>query len=153
DGCHWNGATAEFLAISGQFLVNFWQVSRLGKLLKEKRKRISGHFWYFCGDPGYSRPFPPVVGTKRMPKPPRRQFRKFSMIPAVPSLALLLFPLGIAAPAQGFDLQGHRGTRGLMPENTLAAFRKAMEIGVTTLETALAVTRDGPLVLSHEPLL
>ena len=52
--------------------------------------------------------------------------------------------------AQGFDLQGHRGTRGLAPENTLAAFRKALDIGVTTIETDLGLTRDGVLVISHE---
>ena len=40
----------------------------------------------------------------------------------------------IASPAAGFDLQGHRGARGLAPENTLAGFRRALEIGVTTLE-------------------
>ncbi|MFI4999214.1 MAG: glycerophosphodiester phosphodiesterase [Reyranellales bacterium] len=55
--------------------------------------------------------------------------------------------------AQAFDLQGHRGTRGLAPENTLAAFRTAIALGVTTLETDLAVTRDDVLVLSHEPRL
>ncbi|MCP4390760.1 MAG: glycerophosphodiester phosphodiesterase, partial [Gammaproteobacteria bacterium] len=44
--------------------------------------------------------------------------------------------------AQGFDLQGHRGARGLMPENTLPGFAKALSIGVTTLELDLAVTRD-----------
>lgn len=49
------------------------------------------------------------------------------------------------------DLQGHRGTRGLAPENTLVAFSAALAIGVTTLETDLALTRDGVLVLSHEP--
>jgi glycerophosphoryl diester phosphodiesterase len=53
----------------------------------------------------------------------------------------------------GFDLQGHRGTRGLAPENTVAAFRRAIDIGVTTLETDLAMTRDGVLVLSHDPFL
>lgn len=58
-----------------------------------------------------------------------------------------------AAPAGAFDLQGHRGARGLAPENTLAAFRKALEIGVTTLETDLAVTRDRRIVLSHDPTL
>lgn len=52
-----------------------------------------------------------------------------------------------------FDLQGHRGARGLAPENTLAAFANALEIGVTTLETDLAVTKDGVLVLSHDPVL
>lgn len=61
---------------------------------------------------------------------------------------------GIAAhAADGFDLQGHRGARGLAPENTLAAFRKALEIGVTTLELDLAMTRDGALVVSHDPAL
>ena len=58
-----------------------------------------------------------------------------------------------APPVDAFDLQGHRGARGLAPENTLAAFAKALEIGVTTLETDLAVTRDGVLVLSHDPVL
>jgi glycerophosphoryl diester phosphodiesterase len=55
--------------------------------------------------------------------------------------------------ASAFDLQGHRGTRGLMPENTLPAFAKAIELGVTTLETDLALTSDGVLVLSHDPRL
>lgn len=58
-----------------------------------------------------------------------------------------------ATPVDSFDLQGHRGARGLVPENTLAAFAKALEIGVTTLETDLAVTKDGVLVLSHDPTL
>ena len=68
-------------------------------------------------------------------------------------LGLAIASLDVGAQARDFDLQGHRGTRGLMPENTLAAFRKALEIGITTLETDLAVTADGTLVLSHEPLL
>ena len=55
--------------------------------------------------------------------------------------------------AAAFDLQGHRGARGLAPENTLEAFRTALDIGVTTLETDLAVTKDGVLVLSHDPVL
>ena len=55
-------------------------------------------------------------------------------------------------PAAAFDLQGHRGARGLAPENTLAGFARALEIGVTTLETDLAVTKDGVLVLSHDPV-
>ncbi len=59
----------------------------------------------------------------------------------------------LAMPSQAFDLQGHRGTRGLMPENTLPAFQRALEIGVTTLETDLAMTRDGVIVLAHDPVL
>lgn len=57
----------------------------------------------------------------------------------------------VSSAAAAIDLQGHRGARGLAPENTLAAFRLALSIGVTTLETDLAMTRDGVLVLSHEP--
>ena len=59
----------------------------------------------------------------------------------------------VVAPAFGFDLQGHRGTRGLAPENTMAAYARAAEIGVTTIETDLAVTKDGILVISHDPFL
>ena len=55
--------------------------------------------------------------------------------------------------AAGFDLQAHRGGRGLAPENTLAAFRNALSLGVTTLETDLAITKDDIIVLSHEPRL
>jgi glycerophosphoryl diester phosphodiesterase len=50
----------------------------------------------------------------------------------------------------GFDLEGHRGTRGLRPENTLAAFGKALQVGVTTLELDTGVTKDGVVVVSHE---
>lgn len=50
-----------------------------------------------------------------------------------------------------FDIQGHRGTRGLMPENTVPAFLKALELGVDTLELDVVVSRDNKLVVSHEP--
>jgi glycerophosphoryl diester phosphodiesterase len=50
-----------------------------------------------------------------------------------------------------FDLQGHRGARGLRPENTIPAFILALDSGVTTVELDLAVTKDGELVVSHEP--
>jgi len=63
-------------------------------------------------------------------------------------IALLLGLL--AGPALGFDLQGHRGARGLAPENTLEAFALALSIGVTTLELDLAMTKDGVLVVSHD---
>jgi glycerophosphoryl diester phosphodiesterase len=52
-----------------------------------------------------------------------------------------------------FDLQGHRGARGLRPENTLAGFEFALELGVTTLELDCAVTADGVVVVSHDPVL
>jgi len=66
-------------------------------------------------------------------------------------LATILVAAALAAPVSAFDLQGHRGARGLAPENTLAAFAKALAIGVTTLETDLAITRDGVVVISHDP--
>ncbi len=50
-----------------------------------------------------------------------------------------------------FDKQGHRGCRGLMPENTIPAMIKALESGVTTLETDAVITKDKMVVLSHEP--
>lgn len=50
-----------------------------------------------------------------------------------------------------FDEQGHRGCRGLMPENTIAAMLKAVDLGVTTLETDAVITKDKKVVLSHEP--
>lgn len=54
--------------------------------------------------------------------------------------------------AQPFDWQGHRGCRGLLPENTIPAFLKALEFPeVTTLELDLAVSKDGELIVSHEP--
>jgi glycerophosphoryl diester phosphodiesterase len=53
-------------------------------------------------------------------------------------------------PAHAFDLQGHRGARGLGPENTLEGFALALSIGVTTLELDLAMTRDDVLVVSHD---
>ena len=51
------------------------------------------------------------------------------------------------------DLQGHRGCRGLMPENTIAGFIKALEIGVSTLEMDVVITKDKKVLLSHEPFL
>ncbi len=53
--------------------------------------------------------------------------------------------------ATNFDWQGHRGCRGLLPENSIPAFLKALELGVTTLELDLAVSRDNQLIVSHEP--
>lgn len=66
--------------------------------------------------------------------------RKFA-----PLLAALI-PLGAAA----FDLQGHRGARGLAPENTLPAFAAALSTGVSTLELDTGVTRDGVVVIAHD---
>ena len=61
--------------------------------------------------------------------------------------------LMIAGSAPGLDLQGHRGARGLLPENTLPAFARALAIGVTTLELDAAVARDGVVMVSHDATL
>jgi glycerophosphoryl diester phosphodiesterase len=66
--------------------------------------------------------------------------------------AVAVFSLG-GTRALAFDVQGHRGARGLAPENTMAAYARATAIGVTTIETDLAVTKDGVLVISHDPFL
>ena len=70
----------------------------------------------------------------------------------VPVLALALAALLVES-SFAFDLEGHRGARGLAPENTLAAFRQAIDIGVTTIETDMAVTKDDLIVISHDPFL
>jgi len=48
------------------------------------------------------------------------------------------------------DVQGHRGARGYLPENTLPAFARALEMGVDTLELDCGVTRDGVVVVHHD---
>ena len=50
-----------------------------------------------------------------------------------------------------FDKQGHRGCRGLMPENTIPAMLHALGMNVTTLEMDIVFTKDGKAILSHEP--
>ena len=64
--------------------------------------------------------------------------------------AIVIVSVVLCSAAGAFDLQGHRGARGLAPENTLSAFATALSIGVTTLELDLAMTSDGVLVVSHD---
>jgi glycerophosphoryl diester phosphodiesterase len=52
-----------------------------------------------------------------------------------------------------FDLQGHRGARGLKPENTLPAFEVAFDLGVTSVETDVHLTHEGVPVLYHDAVL
>lgn len=81
----------------------------------------------------------------RSVEPPAAGARRLAVLGAIALCA--------ATPIAAFDLQGHRGARGLAPENTLAAFDTALEAGVSTIETDLAVTRDGVVVISHDPRL
>lgn len=52
----------------------------------------------------------------------------------------------------GFDVEGHRGARGLKPENTLPAFEAGLDAGVTTLELDLHYSADGEIVIWHDPM-
>ena len=58
--------------------------------------------------------------------------------------------MALTLPVHAFDLQGHRGARGLAPENTLPAFARAAEIGVATLELDTGITKDGVVVVAHD---
>lgn len=69
---------------------------------------------------------------------------------ALRALAVGWLAGGAAVTALAFDLQGHRGARGLAPENTLAGIRQALAIGVTTLELDVVLSADGVPVLSHD---
>ena len=52
--------------------------------------------------------------------------------------------------ARTIEIQGHRGARGLLPENTLPAFERAIELGVDVLELDIGMTRDGVPVVHHD---
>lgn len=62
---------------------------------------------------------------------------------------LLLSPQFLSAQS-GLDRQGHRGTRGLMPENTIQAMKKALDLGVQTLELDVVISKDNQVVVSHD---
>jgi glycerophosphoryl diester phosphodiesterase len=51
------------------------------------------------------------------------------------------------------DLQGHRGCRGLLPENSIAGFIHAIDLGVATLEMDVVVDAENELIVSHEPFM
>ena len=64
---------------------------------------------------------------------------------------LLLTTSAFAQTSRSFSIEGHRGARGWVPENTIPSFKKALELGADTLELDVVVTKDGKLVVSHEP--
>lgn len=68
-------------------------------------------------------------------------------------LFFLLFISGFMFNYQNspFEIQGHRGARGLLPENTIPAFKKAIDLGVNTLEMDVVISKDKKVVVSHEP--
>lgn len=68
-------------------------------------------------------------------------------------LAALAVSAVASVSASALELQGHRGARGLAPENTIAAFALALGLGVDVLELDTGVSRDGQVVVSHDPYL
>ena len=64
---------------------------------------------------------------------------------------LLVLPFGLGfVTARALEIQGHRGARGLLPENTIPAFERAIELRVDVLELDLGLTRDGVPVVHHD---
>ncbi len=51
---------------------------------------------------------------------------------------------------KNFDMHAHRGGKGLMPENTIPAMLRAIDMGITTLEMDLQITKDGQVIVSHD---
>lgn len=72
-------------------------------------------------------------------------------------LVLATFMIGSlasgAADAPRILVHGHRGARARRPENTMPAFEYAIAQGVDALEMDMAVTKDGVIVISHDPIL
>jgi glycerophosphoryl diester phosphodiesterase len=74
-------------------------------------------------------------------------------LPKAPVTVCALAALLLLACKPSIELQGHRGARGLYPENTIEGFVEALAIGVTTLELDTSVTKDGVVVVHHDELL
>jgi glycerophosphoryl diester phosphodiesterase len=53
-------------------------------------------------------------------------------------------------PYPKFIKVGHRGTRGLMPENTIPSMTKAVQLGADMVEMDIHITRDGKIVVYHD---
>ncbi len=62
----------------------------------------------------------------------------------------VLIAAAVTSQAAAFDLQGHRGARGLAPETTLTAFARALAIGGTTLVLDVGLTEEGVVVVAHD---
>lgn len=75
-----------------------------------------------------------------------------SRLVALVEVALIGLVAALAAPAFAqIDLQGHRGARGLLPENTIPSVIAALDHGVDTIELDVVVSSDEMVVVSHEP--
>lgn len=79
--------------------------------------------------------------------------RSFLIFLALVSLATHGFPqMNAESPkAKSVSIEGHRGARGYLPENTIPSFKLALEQGADTLEMDIVITKDKQVLLSHEP--
>ena len=75
------------------------------------------------------------------------------MLQATLYFFLTFLPLANAPAAERILVHGHRGARARRPESTIPAFKFAIAAGVDALESDMAVTRDGVIVMSHDPVL
>ncbi|NRF38930.1 glycerophosphodiester phosphodiesterase family protein [Pedobacter foliorum] len=66
-------------------------------------------------------------------------------------LAIAILLTALQTMAQKFDLQGNRGARGIMPENTVRGMLSALDLGVNTLNMNVVISKDKKVVLSQEP--
>lgn len=87
-----------------------------------------------------------------LPDPHAPVTRRHVVVAGASALALASTGLQ-ASTTRRIDLQGHRGARWHLPENSLAGFEWALQAGVTTLELDVGITRDGVLVISHDSAL
>src|SRR5687768_16252624 len=68
----------------------------------------------------------------------------------IASLSLLLL-IALGIDAQKVSIEGHRGARGYVPENTIESFKKALDLGADTIELDVVISKDRKVVISHEP--
>lgn len=66
-------------------------------------------------------------------------------------LVLVLTAGHFSQTTRRFSIEGHRGARGYLPENTIPSFKKALELGADTLELDVVITKDRKVLVSHEP--
>lgn len=101
----------------------------------------------------------PASATRLGTRPRRRWALGCTLFLIMAACSAPTEPSGEAAPEPeppadaGYDLQGHRGARGLRPENTLPAVEAALDVGVSTLELDLHLSSDGRVVVWHDPFI
>jgi glycerophosphoryl diester phosphodiesterase len=77
--------------------------------------------------------------------------RKVAIVVATLLAAAFGGPPQVTAEPTGFDLQAHRGGRGETTEESLRAFAKSLELGVSTLEFDIVITKDAQPLVWHDP--